>query len=79
MAKKAIKSKEQPMNKTLQILGMLQRPNGASIAELIKATEWQAHSMRGFLAGTVRKKMGLDVTSTREDGKDRRYRIAGVQ
>ena len=79
MSKKAIKSKKQPTNKTQQILGMLQRPNGASIPELIKATEWQAHSVRGFLAGTVRKKMGLDVTSSREDGKDRRYRIAGAQ
>lgn len=79
MAKRAIKSKKQPTNKTQQILGMLQRPNGASIAELTKATDWQAHSVRGFLAGKVRKKMGLDVTSTREDGKDRRYRIAGTQ
>ncbi len=79
MAKKTIKRKKPAANKTQQILGMLQRPNGASIPELIKATEWQAHSVRGFLAGTVRKKMGLDVTSTREDCKDCRYRIAGVQ
>ncbi len=79
MAKKATKSKKQPTNKTQHILSMLQRPNGASIPELIKATEWQAHSVRGFLAGTVRKKMGLDITSTREDGKDRRYRVAGAQ
>ncbi len=79
MAKRAIKAKKQPANKTQQILGMLQRPSGASIPELIKATEWQAHSVRGFLAGTVRKRMGLDVTSTREGGKDRRYRIAGAQ
>lgn len=79
MAKKTTKPKKLRTSKTQQILGMLQRPNGASIPELIKATEWQAHSVRGFLAGTVRKKMGLDVTSTREDGKERRYRIAGVQ
>lgn len=79
MTKKAIKSKKQPTNKTQQIIGLLQRPSGASIPELINATDWQPHSVRGFLAGTVRKKMGLDVTSTREDGKDRRYRIAGAQ
>ena len=61
MAKKTIKRKKPAANKTQQILGMLQRPNGASIPELIKATEWQAHSVRGFLAGTVRKKMGLGM------------------
>ena len=76
MAKKATKTNRQATSKTKQILGMLQRPNGASIPELAKATEWQAHSVRGFLAGTLKKKMGLDVTSSREDGKDRRYRIA---
>ena len=79
MAKKPNKPKKQPANKTQQILGMLQLPNGETVPELIKATDWQAHSVRGFLAGTVRKKMGLDVTSTREDGKDRRYRVAGAQ
>lgn len=79
MVRKTTKPKKQPTKKTQQILGLLQRPNGASIPELTKATEWQAHSVRGFLAGTVRKKMGLNVTSTREDGKDRRYRIAGAQ
>lgn len=60
--------------KSQQIVNLLSRQNGASIAELIKATSWQAHSVRGFMAGTLKKK-GVEVTSTREDDKDRRYRI----
>ncbi len=64
MANKATKLKKQAVNKTQQILAMLQHPNGTSIPELIKATEWQAHSVRGFLAGTVRKKMVLICTES---------------
>lgn len=60
--------------KSNQIVSLLTRPNGASIAELTKATSWQVHSVRGFMAGTLKKK-GIVVTSTREDSKDRRYRI----
>ena len=75
MAKKATKSrKTKRTTKSHQIVSLLSRPNGASIAELIKATSWQAHSVRGFMAGTLKKK-GMEVTSTREDDKDRRYRI----
>ena len=76
MAKKPTKSlKAAATSKTQQIVGLLKRSNGASIPELVKATDWQAHSLRGFLSGTLKSKMGLEITSTREDGKDRRYRI----
>ncbi len=75
MAKKATKPcKSKPQTKSQQIVSLLCRTNGASIAELVKVTSWQAHSIRGFMAGTLKKK-GVEVTSTREDDKDRRYRI----
>jgi hypothetical protein len=62
--------------KTAKILRLLQRPHGASLAELRKATGWQAHSVRGFLSGAVKGKMRLKITALkREDGK-RAYRVA---
>ncbi len=54
---------------------MLKRPKGASLAELQKATGWQPHSVRGFLAGTVRKLEGVRLISEVTDGGERRYRI----
>ena len=54
-------------SKTAKILDLLKRPGGATSKELIKATGWLPHSVRGFLSGTVGKKMGLTVTSTKND------------
>jgi hypothetical protein len=54
---------------------MLQSPAGATIAAMMKATEWQQHSVRGFLAGVVRKRLKLKLGSTKVDGK-RIYQIA---
>ena len=56
-------------------LALLRGPNGASIDELQKATGWQAHSVRGFLAGAVKKKLGLALTSDKDAGGVRHYRI----
>ena len=57
-------------SKAAKVLDLLKRPDGASATELMKATSWQPHSIRGFLSGTVGKKMGLAVTSTKsEDGE----------
>jgi len=56
------------------IIAMLRAPAGATIAAIMTATEWQQHSVRGFLAGVVRKKLGLNLVSERTD-KDRVYRI----
>jgi len=61
--------------KTAKILALLARPDGASLAELRKATGWQAHSVRGFLSGAVKNKMGLRVTSAQRGDGERAYRI----
>jgi hypothetical protein len=57
-----------------RILAMLRTPAGATIAAIMTATEWQQHSVRGFLAGVVRKKLGLNLVSESTD-KGRVYRI----
>ncbi|MGP9805968.1 DUF3489 domain-containing protein [Paracoccus sp. NSM] len=61
--------------KQAQIIAMLQRPEGASIAEIVAATSWQAHTARGAISGALGKKLGLVVTSSKEDGRGRVYRI----
>jgi hypothetical protein len=60
--------------KQSRILAMLRRSAGATIASLMAATKWQQHSVRGFLAGVVRKKLRLDLISEQTD-KGRIYRI----
>jgi len=61
--------------KQAQIIAMLQRPEGASVAEIVAATAWQAHSARGVISGVLKKKLGLLVGSTKEDGRGSVYRI----
>ena len=56
-------------------LELLRRPEGACVEELQAATGWQAHSVRGFLSGTVKKKLGLTLSSDRTGDGPRRYRI----
>ena len=60
-----------------KIIAMMRRPKGASINDLTKATAWQAHSVRGAISGTLRKKQGLNVVSEKS-GDVRLYRIADV-
>ena len=59
-----------------RVIAMLRSPGGATIAVMMKATGWQPHSVRGFLAGVVRKRLKLKLASDKLDG-DRVYRIAG--
>ena len=58
-----------------RVLALLARREGATISEMMEATDWQQHSVRGFLAGTVKKKLGFTLTSKKLDGELRRYRI----
>lgn len=62
-------------SKTDQVLALLKRPGGATAKELMEATGWQPHSIRGFLSGTIRNKMGLTVTSTKGEDGERSYSI----
>ena len=62
-------------SKTAKVLDLLKRPGGASLKELMKATGWQPHSVRGFLSGTVKKKMGLKVASSRSEDEERAYSV----
>ena len=84
MTERKPKATKAPMNpsaklrastKSAQIVELLARANGASIRELTKATGWQAHSVRGFMARSL-KKRGKSVTSCVENGGERRYRLA---
>jgi hypothetical protein len=59
-----------------RILTLLNRREGATIPEIMEASGWQQHSVRGFLAGTVKKKLGLTLNSSKTAGEPRRYRIA---
>jgi hypothetical protein len=62
-------------SKAAKILDLLKRPGGVTSKELMKATGWQPHSVRGFLSGTVGKKMGLTVTSAKGDDGERSYSV----
>src|SRR5258705_3421179 len=68
------RSAARPDTKHDRIIAMLRTPAGATIAALVTATQWQQHSVRGFLTGVVRKKLGLNLGSEQTD-KGRVYRI----
>ena len=58
------------------VLDMLKRPAGATLADIMSATGWQAHSVRGFISGSLSKKMGISVESFKSESGDRAYRVA---
>lgn len=62
--------------KQAQIIALLQRPKGATIAEIVAATGWQAHSARGMVSGALKKKLGLPVTSQKVEGRGTVHRIS---
>ncbi len=64
-------------SKTATVLELLKRPGGATLQKLMSATKWQAHSVRGFLSGTLRKKMGLKIESSKGAEGERTYSIQG--
>ena len=73
-ATKATPDRAKPDSKQDKIVALLQRPKGATLDVLVKETQWQKHSVRGFLAGTVRRKLKLPLLSEKIDGV-RTYRI----
>ena len=61
--------------KQAQIIALLQRPEGASIAEIVEATGWLAHSARGLISGGLKKKLGLPVTAEKVEGRGTVYKL----
>ena len=57
------------------VLDMLRRPDGATLSEIVQATQWQHHSIRGFISGQVTKKMGLKVASSKNAAGERCYKV----
>lgn len=66
---------KQPQTKTAALLALLTRREGASLEELQRASGWQPHSVRGFLAGTVKKMPGVSLSSEKPENGPRRYRV----
>ena len=62
-------------SKAAKFLDLLKRSGGASGRDLMKATGWQAHSVRGFISGVLSKKMGLTIASTKTENGERRYSV----
>jgi hypothetical protein len=73
---KASPAAPRPDSKQALLIELLQRKEGATIAQAVKATGWQPHSVRGAISGTLKKKLGLVVTSEKMEGGGRVYRIA---
>jgi hypothetical protein len=65
-----------PGSKGAAIVDLLKRKDGTTLAEMTKATGWQPHSVRGFLSGSLKKKLKIPVASTKSPEEERRYRIA---
>ena len=63
-------------SKQSRLIAMLKQPDGATIAEIAKALEWLPHTVRGAIAGALKKKLGLKVESEKVDDRGRVYRIA---
>jgi hypothetical protein len=77
-SRKRSRSAAGPDTKHARIIAMLRMPTGATIAAIMTVTDWQQHSVRGFLAGVVRKKLGLNLVSEPTE-KGRVYRIKDVK
>ena len=72
----APKPRTRENSKQAQVLAMLRRNEGATLAQICALTGWQQHTVRGTFAGAFKKKLGLDITSTKDAGAERVYRVA---
>ncbi len=70
------KPRTRESSKQAQVIAMLKRAEGATISQICQATGWQPHTVRGAFAGAFKKKLGLQITSTKESGAERIYRVA---
>ena len=64
-----------PLTKSQSVITLLKSKRGATLAEITKATGWQEHSVRGFLAGALKKRHGLEIQSEKHGDGPRRYRV----
>ncbi len=71
----AMPTKQRDGTKQATMIELLKRPEVASLAELVQATGWQQHTVRGAMAGALKKKLGLNIVSEKTDGQERKYRI----
>ena len=75
-AHKATAARVRQGSKTAKVLELVKRSGGATLKHIMKATSWQAHSVRGFLSGTLGKKMGLKIESSKTNDGQRVYSLA---
>jgi hypothetical protein len=69
-------SRTRENSKQAEVIRMLQRPEGASVRQICEVTGWQAHTVRGTFAGAFKKKLGMTITSDKQQGGERIYRVA---
>ena len=72
----APKPRKRENSKQAQVLALLRRPEGATLAQICALTGWQKHTVRGTFAGAFKKKLGIDITSTKDAGAERVYHVA---
>lgn len=66
------------VSKQALLIELMSRPEGATLAQMVQATGWQAHTVRGCLAGALKKKLGLLIDSVKETGGERVYRVSPI-